>query len=180
MRRQYLQSGKIVGTHGVRGMVRIQPWCDSSSVLCGFKKIYLNNGETLLSVEQAKPHGNISLFKIKGIDTIEQAEKLRGSIIYIDRNDYKLEDGAYFIEDLIGMPVFNLENNLQLGILSDVSQTGANDVWHIKNDDKEYLVPKIDDIKAKVDFKNNRIEILPLKGIFDDEDWYINTFSGSL
>ena len=71
MRKQYLQSGKIVGTHGVRGIVRIQPWCDSNEVLCGFKKIYLNNGEILLNVEQAKPHGNISLFKIKGINTIE-------------------------------------------------------------------------------------------------------------
>ena len=67
MRKQYLQSGKIVGTHGVRGMVRVQPWCDSNEVLCGFKKIYLNNGENELTVEQAKPHGNISLMKIKGV-----------------------------------------------------------------------------------------------------------------
>ncbi len=170
MRKQYLQSGKIVGTHGVRGMVRVQPWCDSNDILCGFKKIYLNNGADTLVVESAKPHGNISLFKIKGVDTIEDAEKLRGKIIYIDRKDYNLPNGAYFIEDLIGMPVFNADTNIQLGELTDVSATGANDVWHIKNNDKEYLVPKIDDINAVVDFENNRIEITPLKGIFDDED----------
>lgn len=170
MRKQYLQSGKIVGTHGVRGMVRIQPWCDSNEVLCGFKKIYLNNGVEKLDVESAKPHGNISLFKIKGVDTIEDAEKLRGKIIYINREDYKLPEGAYFIEDLIGMPVINSITKEHLGELSDVTETGANDVWHIKNCDKEYLVPKIDDINAIVDFENNKIEITPLKGIFDDED----------
>ena len=180
MRKQYLQSGKIVGTHGVRGMVRVQPWCDSNEVLCGFKKIYLNNGENELTVEQAKPHGNISLMKIKGINTIEEAETLRGKVVYINRSDYKLEEGAYFIEDLIGMPVYNIENNELLGELCDVSATGANDVWHIKNGEKEFLVPKIDAINAKVDFENNKIEILPLKGIFDDEDWYINSFSRGL
>ena len=170
MRKQYLQGGKIVGTHGVRGMVRVQPWCDSNEVLCGFKKIYLNNGANVLNVLEAKPHGNISLLKIKGVDTIDDAEKLRGSIVYINRDDFKLPDGAYFIEDLIGMPVYSLENGEFLGDLSDVSATGANDVWHIKNNDKEYLVPRIDAIKANVDFENNKIEILPLKGIFDDED----------
>ena len=170
MRKQYLQGGKIVGTHGVRGFIRVQPWCDSNEVLCGFKKIYLNNGSEVLNIESAKPHGNISLMKIKGVETIEDAEKLRGKVIYINREDYKLPEGAYFIEDLIGMPVFNSENNELLGELSDVSSTGANDVWHIKNNDKEYLVPKIDDINAVVDFENNRIEITPLKGIFDDED----------
>ena len=170
MRKQYLQSGKIVGTHGVRGMVRVQPWCDSNEVLCGFKKIYLNNGEIELTIEQAKPHGNISLMKIKGLNTIEEAERLRGQIVYINRNDYKLPDGAYFIEDLIGMPVYNIESNELLGELCDVSATGANDVWHIKDADKEYLIPCIDEVVISVDIENEKIVISPLKGIFPDED----------
>ena len=81
MKKQYLDSGKIVGTHGIKGEVRIDPWCDSPEFLCAFKKLYLDNkGEAFIEVK-SRPHKNITLAKIKGVDTIEQAEKLRGKIV---------------------------------------------------------------------------------------------------
>lgn len=179
MKKLFLQSGKIVGTHGVKGMLRVQPWCDSNEVLCSFKRLYLNNGEVEFKVETAKPHGNISLIKLNGINTIEEAEKLRGKILYINREDYKLPKGAYFIEDLIDMPVYD-NCGKKLGVLCDVTNSGASDIWHIKDNENLYLVPKIDEINANVDFDNNKIEITPLKGIFNDEDWYFNPFSRCL
>ena len=76
MKKQYLDSGKIVGTHGIKGEVRIEPWCDSPEFLCAFKKLYLDeNGQTFIEVK-SRPHKNITLAKIKGVDTIEEAEKL--------------------------------------------------------------------------------------------------------
>ena len=171
MKKQFLETGKIVGTHGIRGQVRILPWCDSPEFLCDFKKLYLDeNGQEALAVASAKPHGNIVIATIKGIDTIEAAERYRNRVLYINRRDVRLEAGRYFIDDLIGCAVFDTDSMELLGELSDVSQTGANDVWHIKRGEKEYLIPNIPDVVKKVDIDAERIEIRVMKGIFDDED----------
>lgn len=171
MKKIYIETGKIVGTHGIKGQVRIQPWCDSPEFLCSFKKLYLDeNGRDFLSVISSKPHGNIVIASIKGIDSIESAEKYRNHILYISRKDAKLEKGRYFITDLIGCNVYDADTNEPLGIISDVSETGANDVWHIMREDKEYLIPSIPDVVIKVDIDRETVIIRPLKGIFDDEN----------
>ncbi len=171
MKKNFLETGKIVGTHGVRGGVRIQPWCDSPEFLCNFKKLYLDqNGQESLQVLSIKPHGNIVIATVKGVDSIESAEKLRNRVLYINRRDVKLEEGRYFIDDLMGCAVFDADTSEQLGEISDVSQTGANDVWHIKRGEKEYLIPNIPDVVIDVDIDEEKVVIRPLKGIFEDED----------
>jgi len=106
----------------------------------------------------------------KGVESIEHAESFRNTVLYIDRKDVKLPEGRYFITDLIGITVTDAESGAVLGEISDVSQTGANDVWHIKKDGKEYLIPAIDEVIVEVDIDNQTAVIKPLKGIFDDED----------
>ena len=171
MIKKFLESGKIVGTHSVRGAVRVQPWSDSADFLCHFKKIYTDDaGKAELTVLTAKPHGNVVLMTFKGIDTIEKAEQLRGKVIYIARKDVTLPDDRYFISDLLGCEVKDADTGEILGVLADVSQTGANDVWHIKNNGKEYLVPAIDEVLVSVKPEQSEIIIRPLKGIFDDEN----------
>ena len=160
-----------MGTHGVRGMVRIQPWCDSAEFFCTLKKVYLDNeGKDKLSVNKSSPHGNVVIAAIKGIESIEEAEKYRNKVIYMDRKDARLDDGQYFITDLIGCAVFDVDSGKNLGTISDVSQTGANDVWHIKQNDKEYLIPAIDEVVVFVNLEDEKVIIRPLKGIFSDED----------
>lgn len=169
--KKYLETGKIVGTHGVKGMVRVQPWCDSPDFLKQFKKIYTDsNGVNMLTVTSSNPHGNVVLMAIKGVDSIEKAEALRNKVIYIDRKDAKLPEGRYFIDDLVDCTVYDADSNKVLGKLSEVSSTGANDVWHIKSGDKEYLVPAIDEVIVSVNVEEGALVIRPLKGIFDDED----------
>lgn len=169
--KRYLETGKIVGTHGVRGMVRVQPWSDSGEFLKQFKYIYADaNGNKKIKIKSVTPHGNVVLLSLDGVSSIEDAERLRGTVIYIDRNDVSLPKGRYFIDDLIGCQVFDADTDENLGVLSDVSTTGANDVWHIKRNDKEYLVPAIDEVIVSVEIEQARIVIRPLKGIFDDED----------
>ena len=158
MKCEYLEVGKAVGTHGVKGMVRVQVWADSVDFLKKFKYIYTDkNGNGKLTVLRVQPHGNIALVAFKGVETIE-------------RDDAELPEGRYFISDLMGVEVFDADTNARLGEISDVSQTGANDVWHITNDGKEYLIPAIDDVLISVDIDKNIAFIRPLKGIFDDED----------
>ncbi len=170
MKKEFLEIGKFVGTHGVRGMVRIQPWSDDGDFLTQFKRFYLNNGETKIEMSRVAPHGNVVIAQIKGVNTIEDAEKLRGQVLYIKRDDAHLPEGRYFISEIIGAQVFDADSNTLLGTLSDVSPTGANDVWHIKKGEREYLVPAINDVITSVDINTDTVKIRPLKGIFDDED----------
>ncbi|MBE6750863.1 MAG: 16S rRNA processing protein RimM [Ruminococcaceae bacterium] len=171
MLKQFLEAGKIVGTHGIKGMLRVQAWCDSADFLKQFKYVYTDkNGENRLEIKSVQPHGNIVLMQIKGVNSIDEAEALRNKVIYISRKDAKLPEGRYFIDDLIGCKVLDFESSNELGTLTEVSSTGANDVWHITNSKGEYLVPAIEEVIVSVDTLNSLITIKPLKGIFDDED----------
>lgn len=171
MIKQYLETGKIVGTHGVNGMVRVQPWSDSGDFLNNFKHFYLDaDGNTSLEAIKIRSHGAVTLISFKGVETLEAAEKLRGTVLYINREDITLPHGRYFIDDLIGCSVFDADSGEKFGEISDVSQTGANDVWHILQNGKEYLLPAVDEVIAFVAPNEERIEIRPMKGIFDDED----------
>lgn len=171
MRKPYLETGRIVGTHGVRGEMRVQPWSDDAAFLTGFDVFYLDSrGESRLEAEKVRPHGNVVLLKARGVDAIEEAEKLRGRVLYISRADIRLEEGRYFIQDLMGCKVIDADSGETLGVLSDVSETGANDVWHVKQEGREYLVPAIPDVIVSVDVDKEEIVLRPLKGIFEDAD----------
>ena len=170
MKKEFLEVGQFVGTHGVRGMVRIKPWSDDGEFLTQFKNFYLDGGRQKLSLTKITPHGQIVIAAVAGVDSIDDAEKLRGKTLFIKRDDARLPEGRYFISEIIGSRVFDADSDEQLGLLADVSKTGANDVWHIKNGDKEYLVPAIDDVIVSVDIDSDTVIIRPLKGIFDDEN----------
>lgn len=169
MRKEFLEVGKIVGTHGVRGMLRVEPWCDSPEFLAQLKCFRLDNGESL-EVERSAPHGNIALVKIAGVETVEQAEQLRGRVISVRREELRLPDGRWFVSELIGSEAFAADGETFLGKLTEVFQTGANDVWQITREEKNYLVPAIEQVIVSVDIDSGRIVLNPMKGIFDDAD----------
>ena len=170
MKKEFLSVGKIVGTHGIRGMVRIDPWSDDPEFLTDFKCFYIDEGKEVLKATRVSPHGHIVIAAIEGIDSIEKAEKYRNKEIFIKRDDADLPEGRYFISEITGSTVYDSQNGKVLGTLTDVFKTGANDVWQVTNGGKDYLVPVIDDVVNSVDIDNGKIEITPLKGIFDDED----------
>ena len=169
MKKQYIEAGKIVGTHGLKGEVRIDPWCDSAAFLCRFKRLFDASGNEM-KVAGAKIHKNIAIIHFSGINTVEQADMLRGRIVYIDRNDVRLPKGTHFIQDLIGLSVVDADTGALFGSITDVIKTGANDVYQVTNAGKDYLVPVIPDIVVEKDVDGGVIRIRPIKGIFDDED----------
>ncbi len=171
MIKDYLEIGKITSTHGIKGEMRVQPWCDSPEYMKKFKTLYLDKkGEKSLKVS-SRPNGNMVIMKVLGIDTVEEAARYRDKILYMKRSDAHLPEGTWFIQELIDCTVIDADNeNITYGIISDVSQTGANDVWHIKQGDKEYLIPAIESVVISTDVVEGIIKIRPLKGIFDDEN----------
>lgn len=169
MRRQYLELGKIVGTHGVRGEMRVQPWCDSPAFFQQFHTLYFSkDGEGSTKVISSRPHGNVMLLKLEGINTVEAASVLRGRVLFMNRDDADLAQGDYFIQDLIGCRVIDADTGRLYGTLTDVSTTGANDVWHVQDGSgREYLLPAIPPVVIDTDVEHEEIKIRPLKGIFD-------------
>ena len=171
MKKQYLECGKIVTTHGVTGEIKVQPWCNTPEELAEIATLYLDGGKTSLEVQRSRVHKNMTLLKLKGVDSIEQAQTLRGKILWANRNDIPLEEGENFIQDLIGMTVVDADDGHTYGTLSDVSETGANDVYHITFPDGTIrLAPGIPQVVISTDIDSGVMRIRPLKGLFDDED----------
>lgn len=171
MVKQFLEIGEIVTTHGIRGDLRLYPWCDDGD-LDRIKNVYMDdkgNGKT--EVSYIKPHKNVYLLKIKGIDTPEDGRKYIGRTVYADRNDIPIKKGEYFIEDLIGLDVVDFDDPETLyGQLYDVAQTGANDIYCVKSEGRETWIPAIPSVVKKTDVAGGKMYITPLKGLFDDED----------
>ena len=169
MKKEFLETGKIVGTHGIKGMVRINPWADDGDFLCRFKRLFIGNAKKEIKVSDIRPAGRVVIAKLDGIDSVEAAERLRDSTVYIKRDDVDLPPDRYFVSEIIGSKVYNAKDDSLLGTLSNVSETGANDVWHIEKGGKEYLVPAIDEVIALVDIENDTIKINVMEGIFDED-----------
>ena len=170
MRKQYLEVGKIVSTSGIRGEVRVQPWCDSPEFLLDFPELYFADG-TPVRVEKARVQKNISVLKLAGVDTVEAANALRGRVLYLDRDAVELEERTYFVQDLEGLTVVDADDvSMVYGTLEEVSQTGANDVYHIQTGDRVVLIPAIRDVIVETDLDAGIMRIRPLAGLFDDAD----------
>ncbi len=173
MRHPYLEIGQIVSTHGIKGEVRVDPWCDDPLFMKQFKTLYYDkNGAKPVKITACRPHGNIVIMKLDGVDTVEAAAALRSRVLFMARADAHLPDNRFFIQDLIGCRVVDAdEPEKQYGVLTEVSRTGANDVWHVTDEGgREYLLPAIPPVVIDTDIDAERIAIRPLKGIFDDAD----------
>ncbi len=167
MKKEYLEAGKIVTTHGIKGEVKIMPYTDTPELLCEFDRLFSGKNHDEIYIEKNRVFKNMVIAKIKGINTPEEAEKLRNKILYIHRNDLELDENTYFIQDLIGMEVKDADEGIIYGKITDVLQTGANDVYVIKGNGREYLVPAIPEVIILTDIDNDMMLIRPLEGLFD-------------
>lgn len=172
MIKEYLEIGKITSTHGIKGEMKVQPWCDSVDFMKKFRTLYLDKkGEKPLNVK-IRQGGNMAIMKVEGVDTPEEAQKMRNRILYMKRSEAVLPEGFYFMQELFDCRVIDADDEAKVyGTLSDISETGANDVWHIRTDEgKEYLIPAIESVVIDVNVADGIIKIRPLRGIFDNED----------
>ena len=151
---KYFRVGVIANTHGIRGEVKVYPTTDDINRFKKLKKCILDTGKEYidLNVESVKFFKNMVILKFKEYNNINDVECYKGKDILVSRdNAVKLEKGEYYIADILGAKVI-LEDGSEFGVLEDVMQTGANDVYVVKTlDNKEVLLPKIDECVKKLD-----------------------------
>lgn len=167
MKKEYLEAGKIINTHGIRGEVKIMPYCDSAELLSEFDRLFMGKMHREIIIERSRVFKGTVIAKIEGVDTVEEAEKLRNIMLYMHRDDLKLDDDTYFIADLIEAEVRDADTGFVYGKIADVMQTGANDVYVVRGKGREYLVPAIADVVVSTDIDGGIVTIRPLEGLFD-------------
>ncbi len=167
---EILQVGAITTTHGIRGEVKVFPTTDDPARFKWLKEVLLDTGKEYktLEIQGVKFFKQFVILKFKGIDNINDIEKYRGKNLYVTREHaVKLKKDEYFIADLIGMQVV-LEDQSPLGTLTDVLQTGANDVYCVTTEQYgEVLLPAIADCIRSVDVEHNIMTVYLMPGLVD-------------
>lgn len=165
---QLLQVGVISSTHGIRGEVKVFPTTDDVKRFKKLKQVLLDTGreQLPLEVEGVKFFKQFVILKFKGIDNINDIEKYKGKSLLVDREHaVKLRKDEYFIADMIGMDVFT-EDEAFFGVLKDVLETGANDVYIVEGKDgQEVLIPAIKQCILNVDVEKKKMVIHLLEGL---------------
>ncbi len=165
---QFLQVGVISSTHGVRGEVKVFPTTDDVKRFKKLKNVILDTGkeQMLLEVESVKFFKQFVILKFKGIDNINDIEKYKGRSLLVDREHaVKLAKNEYFVADLIGLSVFT-DDGQEFGVMKDVMQTGANDVYVIDSlKYGEVLVPAIRQCILEIDMQQRNMVIHLLEGL---------------
>jgi len=161
---QLIETGEVVNTHGVRGEIKVKPWADSPDFLLHFQSFLINGKEFV--VEKSRVNGSCVLLKLRGIDTIDAAQLLRGQTVSFRRDQYTPESG-HFIADLLGLEIRS--DGKAIGTLKDVLQYPGNDVWVVKGK-KEYLIPSVPAFIKHVSIEEGFAEVILLEGMAEDEN----------
>lgn len=165
---EFLEIGQIVNTFGIKGMVKVKPFTDDITRFDDLEKVYVETNKTKkqYEIEEVKYHKDMVLIKFKGIDKIEDAELLRNSYLKINRQDEpKLEEGTYYIVDLIGLDVYSDEGDL-FGKVDDIFNNGSCDIYAIKDElGKQLLLPAISDVIKEINLEEKKIVVHIIKGL---------------
>ena len=166
---QKIVIGKIIKPKGIKGEIKVLPLTDSSERFKLLNEISVagKNGKLdIFKIENVTITTKTVNLKLKGIDTRNQAQELKGREIVIDETQtLPLNKGNYYIYQIIGLKAFD-ENGEYLGEVVDVLKNPGNDIFIIKKENKEYLIPAVKDIITKIDLKNCKIIIKQIKGLF--------------
>ena len=167
---ELVRVGVIANTHGIRGEVKVFPTTDEKERFKDLKKVILDMGkeQKVLEIQSVRFFKNLVILKFKGIDNINDIEMYKGKDLLVTREDaVPLEEGEYFIADLLDLDVYSDEDE-KIGVLYDVMQTGANDVYVVKTEEgKEILLPAIDECILDIDLEESRMTVHIMEGLLD-------------
>ena len=158
---KYLEAGKIVNTHGIKGEVKIEPWADSADFLRGFKQLYIDGAAR--EVISAREHNGFLIALLEGVEDVNSAMVLKNKIVSIDRDEAKLPQGSFFLQDLIGASVVD-ESGTVLGKLTDVLEMPAHNVYVVTGE-REILIPAVPQFILKTDADAGVVTVRLIEGM---------------
>ena len=169
MKQQFLEAGRITKLQGLKGELRMQYYCDGPERLDGLKTLYLDKGKTPVGLTASRYlKSDVTVIKLEGIDTPEDAQKLIGKTLYLNRNDLELSEDEWFIADLIGLSVVDADNGRVYGKIDEIYQNGSTDVYSLRTPEgKQYLFPAIPEVLLETDLDGGKILIRPLPNLFE-------------
>ena len=171
MRLEYLELGKVQNTHGVRGELRVEPWCDTPDLFDEVDTVYFGKkGKDPYRIVSWRPHKHLVLLTLQGVGDVDTAAGFKNKVLYVKREDiaHTLPEGRNFIAEMIGCEVRDADDeSIVYGKVTDIYNRGANNVWEIKKDGKEYLMPDIPGMVVSVDIDEEVALVRPIPGIFD-------------
>ena len=168
MKKQYLECGKIINTHGFRGTVKLESWCDFPQILAQLPYLYIEKGNDYLPMKvlHTSIFRQFVLADLEGVDSEEAANRLRNTVVFASRDDIPVEEGSHFIVDLIGLPVRDADSGELLGTLTDVNTRGATELYIVRTPTGEYMVPAVEQFIDRIDLED-AIYIRPIPGLLD-------------
>ena len=168
MKQPYIECGKILTTHGVRGAVKVEPWCDAPSVLTGLTAVYF---KTPTGYEEHKllggfVRGSGATLTLEGISTPEEAQKLRGRVLYARREEIPVAEGEMLLCDMIGLPVIDRRSELVYGTLARIEDSPAAPLYVVRTATGEVYLPAVPAFVKEL--SPSGIYIEPIEGFFDE------------
>lgn len=166
MKNEILEIGRVVNTHGIRGELKIQPWCDDAEIFNELEYVYI--GGEKFTVLRSRMHKNCIILLADGIDSINTAETYKNQIVTVEREQLgELPEGTYYVADLEGLEVRTTDGDV-LGTIDEVIKTGSNDVYAVKKAGKKpVLIPVIDEVVLEVNIEEGFVLVKLMKGLID-------------
>ena len=163
MKHRYLEAGKIVNTHGIAGEVKILPWADDPAFLLDFDTLYIDGQP--VSLLGARVHKNCVLAKLAGIHDINEAMKLKNKVVFIDREDAELEEGAFFLADLMGLEVRDADSGEVLGQIADILTPPASNVYVVTGGKQDHMIPAVPEFIVETNIDEGYLRVRLIEGM---------------
>ena len=168
MDKKYIECGKIINTHGCRGGLKVDPWCNSPEDFTALKRVYIKNKNEFIehTVTKASIFKQFIILELKEVLDMEKALSLKEQLLYADRADFALEEGEFFISDIIGLNVIDFENGTIYGKVSDIINRGASDIYVVDTPNGERMIPAVDEFIVEVNI-NEGVKVRTIEGLLD-------------
>lgn len=163
MKLQFIEAGEIVSTHGVRGEMKVLPWSDGPDFLLDFDRVQINGVD--YPVESCRIQKTCNLLKVQGVDTVEDAQKLRGSTVMIYRSDVSRD--VIFAAELIGVKVYT--DDCLIGEITEVLDYPGNKVYVVRGE-HSYMIPAVKQFVLETDMDNETMHVKLIEGMQTDEN----------
>lgn len=163
MKSEFLETGEIVNTHGVKGEVKIMPWADSPDFLCRFDILYIDGKP--LKVLSSRVHKTAVLCTLEGVDTVEKAMKLKGRVVSLRRDQIQLPEGYHFLVDLVGLKVMDAATGEELGEVAEVLTLPAHNVYVVRGKGREYMIPAVPAFIVETNEDAGHIKVKLIEGM---------------